>query len=758
MDGFEELKINGSTYEWSVRVISLLKRLLSVNIKLHHNEGQLSNGEIFLFNHFARFETFIPQYLIYQEDGSYCRSIAADEFFDAEDGFSNYLLSVGAVPNKYPRLMPFLAKEILRGRKVIIFPEGGMVKDRRVYDDTGRYSIYSRSAKERRKHHTGAAVLSLKVDLLKQSIRNSFAQGDADSIKYWVMALELDSKDALYAAVHRKSTIVPANITFYPMRVSDNLLRRGVELFNRGISKRLSEELLIEGNILLKHTDMDIRLGDVIDTEQYWKSWERPITRFCTRCIQTLDDLLVPNPETSSMDRRYLSARIRSNSRKLRDSYMQGIYSEVTINLSHLASLIIFNHLERGVEDVGYDDFHLMLYLAVKYAQRLPNINLHRSLRNPSAYHGLLKGSCDGLEQFFRTTSKLELIELVAGRYMFMPKLCEEHDFDEVRMENMVEVYANEARPVQGIVDVVEQAIGNSVKPSSKEVAQFRFDDMSMELDWDRKQFTKQKHQEINNQETATEPSDAFFILPENHNRIGVVLVHGFLSSPAEVRGFAEQLSELGYSVIAPRLKGHGTSPWDLRERSWEDWLESVQQAYDVMLAYCDRICLVGFSTGAAVSLMLAAEQPDGLVGVVAVSTPIKFVNKNMVFVPLLHTASRLVSWVPAYEGILPFRYNSETENPHINYRSMPLHGLFELQVMLDELKGRLKDVKCSALILQGDQDKVVNPESATIVMDKLGSEDKSLEMIASDHHGILYGDIGNTRKLIIEYLDNLSI
>lgn len=128
MDGFEELKINGSTYEWSVRVISLLKRLLSVNIKLHHNEGQLSNGEIFLFNHFARFETFIPQYLIYQEDGSYCRSIAADEFFDAEDGFSNYLLSVGAVPNKYPRLMPFLAKEILRGRKVIIFPEGGWLK------------------------------------------------------------------------------------------------------------------------------------------------------------------------------------------------------------------------------------------------------------------------------------------------------------------------------------------------------------------------------------------------------------------------------------------------------------------------------------------------------------------------------------------------------------------------------------------------------------------------------------------------------
>jgi esterase/lipase len=167
---------------------------------------------------------------------------------------------------------------------------------------------------------------------------------------------------------------------------------------------------------------------------------------------------------------------------------------------------------------------------------------------------------------------------------------------------------------------------------------------------------------------------------------------------------------------------------------------------------------LVGFSTGAAASLMLASTQLDGLVGVVAVSAPIKFVNKNMVFVPLLHTANRLVSWVPAYEGILPFRYNSETENPHINYRSMPVHGLFELQVMLDELGDRLKDVHCPALVLQGDQDGVVDPESAATIMQKLGSEEKHLEMIPSDRHGILYGDIENTRKQIINYLTHLSI
>lgn len=758
MEEFAELKINSSTYQWSVRVFSILKHLLSVNIKMHHDEGQVADGEIFLFNHFARFETFIPQYLIYQEDGSYCRSIAADEFFKEDDGFSDFLLSVGAVPNKYPSLMPFLAKEILRGRKVIIFPEGGMVKDRRVHDDRGRYRIYSRSSRERRKHHTGAAVLSLKVDLLKQSIRSSFDRGDEAAVSYWINTLELDNRDALYEAVQRKSTIVPANITFYPMRVGDNLLRRGVDLFSSGISKRLSEELLIEGNILLKNTDMDIRLGDLINTEEYWRPWERPLTRFCTRCIQTLDDLLVPNPAESTMDRRYLSARIRRNSGKLRDSYMHAIYGEVTINLSHLASLIIFNHLENGVEEVGYDEFHHMLYLAVKYAQKLPHINMHRSLSNPDAYSSLLTGSCDGLEQFFRTAAKLELIELEGGRYRFLPKLCEEHSFDEIRMENLVEVYANEAKPVAGIDGVIDQAINRSSTPDVREIASFRFDDMGALYKWDREYFDKPQYKEINQQETATEPGDPFLILPENHSNLGVVLIHGFLSSPAEVRGFAEQLSELGYPVIGPRLRGHGTSPWDLRERSWGEWLESAREAYEVMQAHCEQICVIGFSTGGAVSLMLASEQLDGLSGSVAISAPIKFVNRNMVFVPLLHTANRLVSWVPAYEGIVPFRYNSTTENPHINYRSMPVHGLFELRMLVSELEERLQDVHCPTLILQGDHDPVVDPESSAIIMDKIGSENKRLEMIASDRHGILYRDIGDTRKLIVEYLNKLSI
>ena len=37
-----------STYDWSVRLFRILKKLLSVNIKLHHDAGQVESGDIFL--------------------------------------------------------------------------------------------------------------------------------------------------------------------------------------------------------------------------------------------------------------------------------------------------------------------------------------------------------------------------------------------------------------------------------------------------------------------------------------------------------------------------------------------------------------------------------------------------------------------------------------------------------------------------------------------------------------------------------------
>ena len=263
--GEYDLTLNPAVYSWTARILTFLRKILKVNIKLHQDRGLLESGEIFVFNHFARFETFIPQYLIYQQTGAFCRSIADHELFVKGDRFSNFLLSIGAIPNKHPNLLPVLASEALRGRKIIVFPEGGMVKDRSIVDPHGEFSIYSRSACERRKHHTGAAVVALSIEIFKRAVRRAAKEKDSARLQSWTESLQLPDTDALLETATKPTLIVPANITFYPLRVNGNPLQRGVELFNRNLSMRAREELLIEGNILLVHTDMDIRLGDPVD-------------------------------------------------------------------------------------------------------------------------------------------------------------------------------------------------------------------------------------------------------------------------------------------------------------------------------------------------------------------------------------------------------------------------------------------------------------------------------------------------------------
>jgi len=449
MDLDSDFQINLATYEWSVRIFSILKNFLRVNLELHHKDV-VEAGEIFLFNHFARFETFIPQYLIYQETGAFCRSVAASDFFLEGSPFSNYLLSVGAVPNNHPRLLPFLAEEILRGRKVIVFPEGGMVKDRRVLDSRGRYSVYSPTARKMRKHHTGAAVLALALDAFKTTILQAYEKRDLQRVEAWGELLHLD-KWALLAAAHRPTLIVPSNITFYPIRVGDNILRKVAEVLSRGLSQRLSEELLIEGNILLKDTTMDVRLGDPVQPTEFWRWWDRKLIAHLTSKVNSLDGFFGLPPDGRGWNERLLAQSMRRNALQIRDKYMHRIYTDVTVNLSHLASRIILTLVEKGQTEIDHATFHKALYLAIKKVQKEPSINLHRSLQNPDAYNGVVDGQCPGLDQFLRTTISMNLVKKEDGRYHFLPKLCQEHEIDEIRLENLVVVYANEAAPISEV-------------------------------------------------------------------------------------------------------------------------------------------------------------------------------------------------------------------------------------------------------------------------------------------------------------------
>jgi len=749
-------EINETTYEWCVQAFSFLHDRLGINVMVHGADGKLEDGQIFLFNHFTRFETVIPQYIIHKATGTFCRCVAASELFEENETFAKFLWDVGAVPTDHPGLLSFLAAEILRGRKVIVFPEGGMIKDRHVLDEKGNFGIFSPMDQVQRKLHKGGAAIALTLEIFKKRILFVHEDGNLPRLQRWVDALGLKDVDALVAAARHRTLVVPGNITFYPIRGEDNILRKGAALFGGELRRAAQEELLIEGNILFKDTDMDIRFGRSIVPGIRWIWWERLVLERVFERIHSLQDLFSLNPKSDRRIDRMVSMMLRRQARLLRDEYTREIYCNLTVNLSHLASRLILTLLDRGITEIGHEPFHTLLYLSVKNAQREPSINLHRSLVNPERYDGIHKGVWKRFEQFLGMATSLGLIDVTMDQYRFLPKLWEEQAFHEVRLENTVSVYANEVAPVSGACRAVDQAVQSNSAAEKTNLARLLFDDEMRSFRLCRGNYSKPKHAHINDQETATENAEPYLFVPDNAEKTGVVLVHGFLASPAELRAYGESLAAFGYPVIGVRLRGHGTSPWDLRDRNWQEWLGSVRRGYEIISAFAERVCVIGFSTGGALSLRLAAERPENLAGVAAVSVPVKFRNTNLIFVPILHGINKLTQWLSSLEGLMPFRLN-ESEHPEINYRHIPVRGLFELRQLVDDMKQRLADVTCPVAIFQGTEDQIIDPKSANSILDKISSTDTSLHMIPSKRHGILSEDIGGTQELVTAFLMSLS-
>ncbi len=748
-----------NTYDWCVKAFRTTRKLLKLNIKLHDDLSQpcrktIEQGDIFLFNHFARFETFIPQYLIFEETGDYCHSIASSEFF-GDKRFASFLRSIGVVPNTLPPLFPLMAREILHGRKLIIFPEGGMVKDKRVVDDKGEFGIYSRTALERRKHHRGAAVIALAIDAFKTALLRDYSTGNYENIEHWAEQLGFNSPEDLLLKAIKPTTIVPCNITFYPLRVKDNILYQAARLVNKGINKRFAEELIIEGNLLFKHTDMDIRFARPLIMSKYWKWWEKYLLPNVVHSFQSLDELFTLTPKSGHWGGRIHTIGMMAKSNRVRDDYMESMYQAVTVNLSHIASCIILNYYQLEKRSIPFKLFHKTLYICIKKIQPL-DIHLHRSLKNPEEYASLIDGDSNRLQQFLKTVTDMQLLSTESDTYELQDKLIEEFEFDEVRTENLINVYANEISPLSSVTSIITKTIRDIDKVTEKQIAEYRFDDELRAFEWDKHQYNKSRYEEINRQQIFTQDGNSFRLISKNKNADAVLLVHGFMASPAELRSLGERFHQQGFHVFGIRLKGHGTSPWDLRDRDWQHWATSVRRGYKIATAYSEQVHIVGFSTGGLLSLNQAIEYPDSrLASVICVSAPVKFRNKNMKFVPLLHHANKISRWV-TQEGLMAFRPN-DTEHPDINYAHIPIRALYQLQKLIGHIFQLQANILCPVTFFQSDEDPVVVNDSVNLLYEHIESKHKKNVTIHSNRHGIVYEDIDDTQQKIIDTITELS-
>ncbi|NOQ15202.1 MAG: alpha/beta fold hydrolase, partial [Methyloprofundus sp.] len=428
------------------------------------------------------------------------------------------------------------------------------------------------------------------------------------------------------------------------------------------------------------------------------------------------------------------------------------IYANVTVNLSHLASTLIMSLISEKRQHIGKNQFYTVLYIAIKTLQKNTDIHLHRSLLNPNDYGDLIYGINSRFDHFICIAKEAELISEQDECYYFLPKLCADHDFDQIRLENPIAVYSNEVQPISFIRDHLMQANRSYHEIDPCQLAAWHFEDEQLSLAFEQQLYCIEPDEQMIPEETATADPAPFFIQPKNANGLGVLLIHGLLASPAELRDYGHYLAEQGFTVLGVRIPGHGTSPRALRELSYQQWFRSVQRGLNILKVHCSKSFVIGFSTGAALALKLAAENPDDIIGVTAVSVPVKFVNASFMLVPLLHGTNTFVKWVSSFEGVKPFIENIP-EHPDINYRNTPVRALYELRLLVQEIEAVLPEIKTPSLLLYADQDPVVAIQSAEIVFDKLGAAQKKLHIINAKQHGILMENIDNIWGVIDAFL-----
>lgn len=88
----------------------------------------------------------------------------------------------------------------------------------------------------------------------------------------------------------------------------------------------------------------------------------------------------------------------------------------------------------------------------------------------------------------------------------------------------------------------------------------------------------------------------------------GVLLLHGFLGSPADFGDLPRRLQAKGLTVRVLRLPGHATGPGVLDEVTPQEYAEAVQAARDELAATNARVSIVGFSFGGALALREASD------------------------------------------------------------------------------------------------------------------------------------------------------
>ncbi|MFN2354576.1 MAG: alpha/beta fold hydrolase, partial [Desulfopila sp.] len=721
--------------------------LSKANVSIEGQENIPSGPTIFVVNHFTRIETLLIPYYIYQLTGVPALSMASDTLFKGR--LKKYFELVGVVSTRDPHRDTIIIKSLLTGAENwIIFPEGRMVKSKKII---GGGSFLVTHSEGRHKPHTGAASLALRTEFYRNHLLRR-EHREPENVERFLRNFGLHSLDKIRG---KCTSIVPVNLTYYPIRAKENIASQFASRIMKEVPERVLEELMTEGTMLFSGVDLDIHFGSPLTMDDFLEipavqhELDQAIDHQGSHGSEDSEDSKdsAGSAGSKSSEPRLsgqLGNIMRSQANEIMQRYMSAIYGMTTINHEHLFASFLERYPFSKMSEMG---LRRRVYLAAKKIcdKNTVGCNLHRSLKEDQV-HLLTDDRFKKAENFLTLALEKGVIgragDTLVKTEKNIPDLLQLH---RKRRDNPIDVMVNEVEPLRHIQKLVRSVAWQPDFLIKRRIVKTLIAEEMQRYNEDCRGCSENGIR-----------SGGAYLLRGSTKKMGVVLVHSYLSIPEEVEGLARYLNRQGLWVYVPRLAGHGTSVDDLSQTAYSAWQHSVERGYAIINGICRKVVLGGLSLGGCLALDLASRLKD-LAGVVAVCPPLRIKDYSTVFMPSNDVWKRIVAKLRRDDLDVDF-FRFSSENAHSNYDRNPVLGVKNVESFLEKLRPALEDVAHPSLIIHADEDPVVDKAGSLKMYKELGAEQKEYMLLHSTRHIVTSGpEAGRVHRIIASFIGGVT-
>ena len=209
-----------------------------------------------------------------------------------------------------------------------------------------------------------------------------------------------------------------------------------------------------------------------------------------------------------------------------------------------------------------------------------------------------------------------------------------------------------------------------------------------------------------------------------------------------------KEIAQKGYTVLGPRLSGHGTHPEDMEKTTYQDWMKDIEKGFRELKETCTQIFVIGLSMGGTLTLYLAEKYPE-IKGIIPINAAVDLPGMKDYYNQIKNNDERFV------DGIGSDIKMADVEE--LAYSKTPVKSMGDLLKLMEPIRRNLDKITVPTLIISSKVDHVVPPENSKEIFESISSNNKRIIYLEDSYHvATLDHDKERIAKECISFIERL--